>query len=346
MKNKSALQTLLTQSYESERSLRHFSYIASSELSTLLASALGELETADSKKEIEAAKKATERALFITKNLRYFSINSRPTTELTDLTQLVLDAVSTVENELRNTNTQFNVQVEASVFAIVDPIAFEQALLNLLYYSAQEIGEGVEGGIVHLQLQVLSNGIHINVSNETNEVDPIAELAPMVVESLGNDSMSVLGLQVARTILEAHSGKLAVFRSLSEGTHLICEIPFDSRINKPHLHHEKRRFKRVSVSFKAEITTAEQVTFPCRISILSLGGVFAAMSHESVARFRVENRIFLKIFTHSQTQIEIPLARIANTHPWGENSGVGIEFLSLDSKAKNLLAALLKAHAS
>jgi len=44
--------------------------------------------------------------------------------------------------------------------------------------------------------------------------------------------------------------------------------------------------------------------------------------------------------------LSIPLARVANTHPKGENSGVGLEFLELDLKAKNQLATLVKAHAS
>jgi len=40
------------------------------------------------------------------------------------------------------------------------------------------------------------------------------------------------------------------------------------------------------------------------------------------------------------------MARVANTHPMGENSGVGVEFTEVDPKGKNLLAALVRTHAS
>ena len=344
MKNPTSLQVLLNQSYETEKTLRHFSQVTSSELPTLLAFVLGELEGAtENVSSIEAAKRAAERALFISKNLRYFAAPPNPINEPCDISQLILDTLSLVEKKFLK--VQFNVSVEASVLVLLDAGAFEQALFNLIFFCASQIKEG---GIVHLDLQILPRGIQLALSNESsqNSKNESTGFVPITAESFGIDSVAALGIQVARNIFELQSGKLHIFQSASEGTQFICELPLDSRLNKPHLYHEKRRFKRVLVHLEGELRGTGNLVLPCRFSILSMGGGFVALSQDWVGRFKVEDQISLKIFSDTQSQIEIPLARIANTHTQCDHSGLGIEFLELDSKAKNLLAALVKAHAS
>jgi hypothetical protein len=65
-----------------------------------------------------------------------------------------------------------------------------------------------------------------------------------------------------------------------------------------------------------------------------------------VSQLKCGDSVSLSLQTDADHVLSIPSARVANTHPTGENSGVGLEFLELDLKAKNLLATLVKAHAS
>lgn len=345
LKTPSALQTLLTQSYEAEKNLRQFSLVASSELNTLLATVLGELETARSLKNtsahphIDSAMKAAERAVFLSRNIRYFGGILSHHRELTDLSQVVLDVVSGLEEVFSSKKISFHAQIESSVFAVVDTPAFEQAVLNLLWFGAHQVPEG---GKAVLSLQVLPQGIQLAFSEDDSE----SSYQPFAVESLGADSMSVLGLHVSRSIIEAHSGKFQSLKNSEQSLQFLLEIPFDSRLNKPHLYQEKRRYQRVVVNLPAEVTFSGKRTLKAKVSVLSVGGAFVAMSQDWVGLLKVQDTLSLKIFTESGTCIEVSKARVANLHPTGLHAGVGLEFLELDAKAKNLLAALVRTHAS
>jgi len=345
LKTPSTLQTLLTQSYEAEKNLRHFSLVASSELNTLLASVLGELETALSLKNthptdsIQSAMKAAERAVFLSRNIRYFSGVNSSHRELTDLSQLILDVINRVEDAFQLRNIQFQAQIENSVFAIIDSVAFEQAVLNLLWFGAHQLPEG---GKAVLSLQVLPQGIQLAFSEDDSE----STYQPFAVESLGADSMSVLGLHVSRSIVESHSGKFHCLKNSEQSLQFLFEMPFDSRLNKPHLYQEKRRFQRVTVNLPAEVTLSGKAPFRAQVSVLSVGGAFVAVSQDWMSFLKVDDTLSLKIFTESGTCIEIPQARVANLHPTGSYCGAGLEFKELEGKAKNLLAALVRTHAS
>lgn len=345
MKTPSVLQTLLTQSFESERSLRHFSTLASQELISLLASALGDLEAPGNS--FESTKNSLERAIFLSRNLRYFSSGARADLSLTDLSQLVLDCVQLREHAFQKKNISLEVRVESSVFGLVDALAIEQAILNCLdfAFSQSEVGSQVA-----FNLQVVNQGLQFSVGLEGASKDGAGEkhpLQPTALEQLEASNLGLLGLTVASVIAEAHSGTFQCFKSKEEGTQLLLQLPFDARMNKqPHLFREKRRHQRVRVDFSGVLSSGTGQSFPGRVTVLSAGGCFVALSQDVVSKLSVGDSVSLSIQTDADHLLSIPLARVANTHPTGENSGVGLEFLELDLKSKNLLAALVKAHAS
>lgn len=345
MKTPSVLQTLLTQSFESERSLRHFSSLASQELITLLASALGDLE--NSEKSSERTKKTLERAIFLSRNLRYFSSGARADFALTDLSQLVFDCLQLRESEFQKKNISLEVRVESTVFALVDPLALEQAILNCLDFASSHSTPGSQVGV---NLQVINQGLQLSLALEGDAKDEAGEKLPLqhtALENLEASKLGLLGLTVASVIAEAHSGVFQTLKSPSEGTLLLFQVPIDARMNKqPHLFREKRRYQRVRVDFSGVLSSGTGQSFPGRVTVLSAGGCFVALSRDVVSRLSVGDSVSLEIQTDADHSLSIPTARVANTHPTGENSGVGLEFLELDLKAKNLLATLVKAHAS
>lgn len=337
------MQTLLTQSFEAERSLRHFSSVASQELITLLAAALADLNTNESS---ESAKKSLERAIFVSRNIRYFTSGTRADCALTDLSQLVLDCIHLRESDFQKRNISLDIRIESSVFSLVDPIALEQAFLNLLDFASSH---AMSGSQVQLGLQVLAQGLQFRLGIEGTVKDNQSEnpsLELCTLESLEAQNLALLGLHVCTAIFEAHSGVFQCYQSKAEGIQLVVQFPLDARFNKPHLFREKRRYQRVKVDFPGTVKLQDGTLLTGRVTVLSAGGAFVAVSHDGVARFQHDQRVAIEIQTDSNHTLSIPLARVANTHPSGENSGVGLEFLELDVKAKNLLAVLVKAHAS
>jgi len=343
MKNPSALHTLLTQSFEAERSLRQFASLASQELITLLVSASEDL---NSETQLDSAKSALERAIFLSRNLRYFSTGARSDFSLTDLSQLVFDCLHSKEKDFQKKNISLNVQVESTVFGLVDALAVEQALLNLFDFASNHATPNSE---LDLSLQVVSQGLQFTLTFEdAPNSDSSASLPfqPVALENIEGQNLYRLGLHVSSAIAKWHSGTFYCFKSLSEGTQFLIEFPFDSRMNKPHLFREKRRFQRVKVDFPAEVQLSGGNRLKGKVTVLSTGGAFFASSHTGLEGIRTDEKLSLQIQTDTDHTLSISVARVANTQVSGENSGLGLEFIELDAKAKNLLAALVKAHAS
>lgn len=343
MKNASTLQTLLTQSFEAERSLRQFASVASQELLSLLVSSLEDL---NSETNLESAKQALERSISLARNLRYFSSGARADFSLTDISEVVFDCLHSKEPDFEKRNISLNVRVETSVFGLVDALAVEQAIGNLLDFVACNAHSGSE---VELCLQVVSQGLQLslNFNNDSETGEEISRpLQPCALESLDGQNLSRLGLYVCSSIAKWHSGTFQCFKSVGEGIQFVLELPFDARMNKPHLFREKRRYQRVQVDFDGEIKFSSGKRLKGKVTVLSTGGCFFAVSHSGLMGLKTEDKVSLEIQTDAHHTVPVPIARVANAQTAGENSGVGLEFLELDGKAKNLLAALVKAHAS
>lgn len=354
MKNPSALQTLLTQAYESEKNLRHFNRLASQEMNTLLATLLGELETAKSAKDkaewhqqIQAAEHVVQEVLFWIRNIHYFTSGISPQMELVDFSNLVFKALEKVEGEYQRFKIEVEAKLEDSIFCLVDPYAIEQALLNLLAFPLQS---GHSARKVNLSLRALPSGIRLNFelfnSAQDALVIPTTQFRPLALEHLTSEVAPLLGLQVCHSILEAHSGKFSCLQATAEELEIILELPLDARLNKPHLHQEKRRFPRVAVNLPGRLMGQPHPSFPVRVMVLSTGGAFVAVSQRLAEGFKVGDALALTILPETSSPIEVTEARVANIRLQGEHSGMGLEFLQLHQKAKNLLAALVKAHAS
>ena len=356
LKKLSTLQTILTQSYESERSLRRFSSQLSGALNTSLASVLGELETVlsqnpsvDLAKSLEAAIAATEKALFLSRNLRYFSSGVGIERHSVDISELFFQALSQVEPQFQNKKAELEVKVETGLMAWVDAIAMEQAFVNLLETLLQETPwEGVVA-IEFLQTPLSNLQLHLSVeSKEGGKSDkPSLPLQSLDIEKRAQEMVQALGLQVASVIIEAHSGRLTHLSNSQEGTQYLVHFPSEPKQQKPsYLFKEKRRFQRIWVDFEAQLVTSSGARFQGKVKILSLGGGFAAMSHDALSAFQIDDRVRVEILSDSKSPLVVENARVANLKLQGEHSGVGLEFSELSLKAKNLLAALVKAHAS
>lgn len=354
MKNPSALQTLLTQAYESEKNLRHFNKLASQEMNTLLATLLGELETAKEVRnkaewhqQIQAAEQVAHRVLFWIRNIHYFTSGISPQMELVDFSNLVFKALEKFEGEYQRFKIEVEAKIEDSIFCLVDPYAIEQALLNLLAFPLQS---GHSARKVNLSLRTLPSGIRLNFELFTPAQDalmtPPTQFRPLALENLTSEVAPLLGLQVCHSIFEAHSGKFSCLQAAAEEIELILELPLDARLNKPHLHQEKRRFPRVAVNLPGRLMSQTLPSFPVRVTVLSTGGAFVAASQKCIDSIKVDDRIALTLLPETSSPIEITEARVANIRLYGEQSGLGLEFVQFNEKAKNLLAALVKAHAS
>jgi len=356
MKKLSTLQTILTQSYESERNLRRFSLQLSQAMNTSLASVLGELETTLSahpseevRQSLLAALSSTEKALFLSRNLRYFSSGVGLERVSVDISELLLSCLSQVEPYFKNKKVELDVKIESGLNAWVDARAMEQAFLNLFENLAHEAPEESLTLIEFLQTPNSNFQLHLAIEKKESATGKEASLPlqTVTIEKKNQEMVQPLGLQVASVIIEAHSGRVTSLSSPLEGTQYLVHFPSEPKLQKPsHLFKEARRYQRIWVDLEAKIASSSGTLFPARVTLLSLGGAFVATSHDLLGHFQVDDRIRLEILPQSQSPLQVEQARVANMKLHGENSGLGIDFGELSSKAKNLLAALVKAHAS
>ncbi len=349
-------------SFDTEKGLRSFSDATSQELATVLAAIVGELDFALTTESVPAKERATfvavtaaERALALARNLRYFSVHSRMNVQVVDLSQVLLDTVELVERELEHAKIKITVLAEASSYVQADSGALQQTLLNLLSHAKDGLPKG---GQITLSLRQSGKQIEIRCADNgpgipESEMDYLFE-SPSGVRTPNAEGVALsatisrLGLRVARALIETQGGELTVQSREGFGTSVTLHLPFDAKLPKPTPFHEERRYRRIPIQLPANLFLSKgQSTIKCELGTLSFGGCYLLLSGpQNEVLPELNDIVSLKIHYFGEEALEIFKARIASVSWAGNRSGIGIEFLELDGRAKKLLEAILKSHSS
>ncbi len=343
--------------FDAEKGLRHFSDATSQELATVLAAIVGELDFALSTDSATAKERATmiaitaaERALALARNLRYFSVHSKLSSQVIDLSQVVLDTVELVEKELEHAHVKIGVLAEASSYVEADPGALQQTLLNLLAHAKDGLPKG---GQITVSLRQSGKTIEIRCTDNgrgipESELDYLFEQAPSEPGQPSQPRPQRLGLHVAKALIQAQGGDLTVQSREGLGTSVTLSLPFDPKLPKPTPFHEERRHRRIPLSLPVELFLSKgQTTLHSELCTLSYGGCFTLMTGPQAELLPELNDIVsLRIRYFGEESLEISKGRIASVSWAGNRSGIGIEFLELDARAKKLLEAILKSHST
>ncbi|MBI1861505.1 MAG: PilZ domain-containing protein [Deltaproteobacteria bacterium] len=336
-------------SFEIEKHLREFCEVSSEELGNALGTVLGELDYALSshqpqvrERSMIVAVSAVERAIALARNLRYFSLHTKLDVQMSDLTATVLDTVDLLERELEFQKITIAVRAEAGLMMNFDAAAIQQVILNLLINAAQAMPTG---GKITISLHHLKDTVEIGV-HDSGDGMTATEMHNLFVPYRTTKSKAAkgLGLTVARALVESHGGEIRVDSKKGKGTAVMVALPYLGA-KKGKVPREVRRYRRARVHIPATVMLAGDIRVNTQLSILSLGGCYVRLSPDNRVKLpKVNDFIGIRIQYFGEEEIAISRARVKNLVWAGDQSGVGLEFDELTSRARKLIDAIVRSH--
>jgi hypothetical protein len=344
--------------YQTEKNLRQFCELTSQELSSRLGAIVGELDYALAtpspavrERSMGIALSAAQEAMALSRNLKYFAVQTRLDFSTTDLSQIVLDTVEMVEQDFELKKIKFTVFAEAGTFAAVDANGIQQAFLNILVDAADRMPNG---GNITLLLKQHSKKIEVQYTvNPTRPAPNTQEGDQQPVPKHPNDRdtdeekspLRNLSMTVARALVEAHGGEITV-QNTTTGHSVLIELPFPAKNSRPSPFPYERRFRRIQVRMPVDITFINgQNTLRTEISVISVGGCYIRIPEAKLMRLpELNETVAIRLYYYGNESVDIPRGRIASVAWAGSQSGIGIDFMEVGSRANRLLHAIVKTH--
>ncbi len=185
-------------------------------------------------KALEKTAHQAQRAGQIIQRIRTFVKRSEPNRMLSDVAEMVTEAVELAEIELRRRNVRLSHYVAARLPQVmVDPILIEQVLVNLLKNAAESIDHAQRPTARRsVELRVIPRQVDEQPVIEFSVLDTGAGLAPEVMDRLYEAFFSTkvegmgIGLNLCRTIVESHQGRMQA-ENLYNGPDVVgCRFSF------------------------------------------------------------------------------------------------------------------------
>jgi signal transduction histidine kinase len=147
--------------------------------------------------------------------------------EPTNLAELIRDAVSGFEAQIKEKEIRVETNLNGGEEANIDPQRVREVLTNLL---SNALRYTPRGGEIHVRLTEAGSSPERNVTISIEDNGPGIEPAelPHVFERFYKSSDSGgmgLGLSIARYLVEAHSGKIWAESEIGHGTTISFTLP-------------------------------------------------------------------------------------------------------------------------
>jgi len=167
-----------------------------------------------------------QRSAEIVRRIRGFVRQRTVGTEDCAVAALVANALALLQGEMRMRQARAEVRIPAGLPEVRgDRVLLEQVLLNLLSNSLQAMqATPPEQRLVEVEAEVLAGRMHIRVADRGPGIDAaLAEqvFAPFFTTKTGGLG---LGLNICRTIVEAHRGRLSFANRAGGGTVFTLEL--------------------------------------------------------------------------------------------------------------------------
>jgi len=172
---------------------------------------------------LEKAAAQAERAGKIISRIREFVKRSEPRRQAVPITQIIDNAVSFADIDARKRRIEIAVELpEHLPMVLADPILIEQVLLNLLKNGVEAM-EGSDYHILHVNISLYDQMLEVAVidrgyglKNPERLFEPFYSTKS---EGLG------MGLNICRTIIESHHGRLWAMENPEGGTIFRFSLP-------------------------------------------------------------------------------------------------------------------------
>lgn len=147
-----------------------------------------------------------------------------PQKKLTSIASLVNKVIPLYQNPLSQ-NSRIKVSSTKDVELFIDPIQFEQVLINLIKNAVESMQSIDSTGEVNLSWQVTNNQFMLTISDEGTGISNIDNL--FVPFYTTKKQGSGIGLVLCRQVLEVHNGQLSLSnREDKNGCLAVIELPF------------------------------------------------------------------------------------------------------------------------
>jgi two-component system sensor kinase FixL len=179
---------------------------------------------------IDEVMSETRRASSIISRLRAFVSKQAPQSALVDLHDLIRKSVALMDFEIRNQSVRFSLKLcDGSPKVQVDSIQIEQVLVNLMYNAMQAMEElPADRRSLTLQTCCTSTGLA-----EVSVIDSGPGVSPDILKRLFQPFFTTkaqgmgMGLNISRTIIENHAGRLSASINPGGGMQFRFTLPVE-----------------------------------------------------------------------------------------------------------------------
>ncbi|HEV3104397.1 MAG TPA: ATP-binding protein, partial [Trinickia sp.] len=183
---------------------------------------------------LEKTAQQAVRAGMIIKRIREFVKRSEPKRQAARVSDIVADAVGLAEIEARKRRIRIATEIRSRMPIIyVDPVLIEQVLVNLLKNAAEAMHEArphAVDAVIRVVVRVDAGFVCVSVVDQGPGVDEATiERLFEPFYSTKSDGMGI-GLNICRSIIESHRGRLWVVNNIDESGHITgatfhCSLP-------------------------------------------------------------------------------------------------------------------------
>ena len=185
----------------------------------------GRMEQPDLLNALEKTSQQAERAGKIIRRIREFVKRSEPNRRPCDIRTIIDNAVSFADIEAKKKSVAIQVHIPSDLPTVqADPILIEQVLLNLLKNGVEAMHNSVERAL-QLQVEVDTETVKFVVQDHGTGIAP--DHIPKLFEpffSTKAEGMG-MGLNICRSIIEFHHGRLWVESQLGVGSRFFFTLP-------------------------------------------------------------------------------------------------------------------------
>ena len=185
--------------------------------------------------------RGAERIRDIVADLRSYA-RGRDTTQACDMAEVIRNTLAIARNQLRH-NAEVKTEIPDDLPSVRgSPGRLEQVLLNLILNAAQAIASDNREvqGLIRIALHVKGPRVICEVEDNGPGIDPdhLAKIFDRFFTTKDISRGTGLGLFISKTIIEEHSGKLAVRSRPGHGTTFAISLPIYVEPEEDHEHQD------------------------------------------------------------------------------------------------------------